>query len=126
MLYYGIYYIHKYYGILYSINYVLQVITGKRKKAVTQGSPKKQKVVEKQGFMVMFKDEDGDPNIAKVTELGNTTLTVALHRGDINGQWVRCKSVFGGDVIKTIQKESVLNECTFALTQSQHLPCQFN
>ena len=63
MVYYTVYYIN--HVIRYIIH--LQVITGKRKKAVT---PKKQKVVEKQGFMVMYKDEDGDPNIAKVTRVG--------------------------------------------------------
>lgn len=87
--------------------------------AILETSPRKE-VALATSFMLVSKD-GCDIQIGKVTDIGQSTVTIHIHVGNIDSIWSPLM-VEELPVIKTVKKSSIVDGMIFHLTKSNRLP----
>lgn len=76
------------------------------------------------GFMVGFRDPDGEIRFGKVTALAESSMTLLIHRGTVGGEWSPIQTPSGKHYTLEIKREDIIDDFIFMLTRSNRLPGQ--
>ena len=104
-----------------------EIYTGKKtvekvKNVSNPATPtKKRKVAANVGYMIGYlKDEE--LVVGKVCEVGQSTLSITVYNGTINGEWQPGTNSSGEPYKEVVAKSAIREDFVFALTQRNLLP----